>query len=240
MDWKGRSILSWDIGTNNMCFCLLDYSNEYEFDIKVWENMNLESDDIKSSVDRLIKELDRRQWMLEIDHIAVESQTKPNVSTKVLSHVLQTYFSTKTYFSVKNMNYEEGDDLYIIPPNFHFVSAISKFRASKKKYTNTFKNKSKGNKAMAIQMATDIMIESGLDDELAYFRSHDKKDDLADSFLQALSVGRDIISGKRGKEPVMILNEADRVSCPEQKSLVWVKGPFVGYDEARKYTNISE
>ncbi|BCU09296.1 poxvirus A22 protein [Sicyoidochytrium minutum DNA virus] len=191
---KGLNVLSWDIGVSNMAYCLMEYTDtaEREFTICFWENMDLRAKRISDATNALIRELDRRRWMLDADHISIESQSKPNTETKVLSHLIQMYFTIKGQFSTKariEVDPKTNIPVYV-PGNLHFISPSSKFKVTSVPDPPNVKPGHRRNKLVAIAMAEKLLRQQRDFTCLHYLHSHSKQDDLSDSMLLALIVLR--------------------------------------------------
>ena len=211
--WEGTTVLSWDIGTTNLSYCLIEYVDtpKREYEIHCWENMDLRSEDIKSATDGLRRELMRREWMLNVDHIAIESQTKPNVSTKVISHAIQLYFSIRGEFSVRPMSSIDPTTGFTTttPANIHFMSATSKFKAASIPEPPNLKPGHQKNKMIAIAMAKHILAANNDTVALNYINDAVKQDDLADSFIQGLVCLRQLRKMRRGTRTRLIIGAPD-------------------------------
>lgn len=189
---KGINCLSWDCGTTNLCYCLLEYIGEpgKEFKIIMWENFSLNAQSIKHAVEMLPRELDRRPWMLDVDYICVESQVLKNIQMKVISHALQMYFITRTLIQpIKTRSINNKMDIIKVPRRpltVHFIAAKSKFTVCNVTEPIHLKTRRARNKHVAVLMAQQLLKEQGDEQTLKYLNKHTKKDDLADSFIQAI------------------------------------------------------
>lgn len=183
--------LSWDCGTRNLCYCLLEYCNEpeKEFSIRLWENFSLRSETTAEAIFALQQELDARPWMLHADHIVIEAQCNPNTTMKVISHALQMYFATKKGSpQVVTSSTNSGTRImerYGKPQSIHFISPKNKFKVANVAEPEGVSGHAK-NKKIAVNMAKKLL--GSLQDKsmFDYLLSHKKKDDLSDSFLQGL------------------------------------------------------
>lgn len=187
---KGVNCLSWDCGTTNLCYCLLEYIGEQdkggkEFKVIMWENFSLNAQSIKHAVEMLPRELDRRPWMLDADYVCIESQVVNNIEMKVVSHALQMYFITRT---LTQSIPRGGQSSVVSPPkvmSVHFVSAKSKFTVCEVEEPNLKTRRAK-NKRMAVMMAQKLLEQQGDTQTLRYLNKHTKKDDLSDSLIQGI------------------------------------------------------
>lgn len=189
---KGLNVLSWDCGTRNLCYCLIELCDEpdQEFAIRLWENFSLNSDSTAEAVFALQRELDARPWMLHADHVAVEAQSNNNTTMKVISHAIQMYFTCRTRTpEVSRATSEAGTAVEVKGPgkgvSLHFVSPRSKFKCCNVPEPEGVSGHAK-NKKVAIMMARKILGSLPDKSMVEYLNSHRKKDDLSDAFLQGL------------------------------------------------------
>lgn len=183
--------LSWDCGTRNLCYCLLEDCNEpdKEFSIRLWENFSLRSETTAEAIFALQVELDARPWMLHADHIVIEAQCNPNTTMKVISHALQMYFATRRQApKVVTSSTSSGTTITERsgkPQSIHFISPKNKFKVANVPEPGGVSGHAK-NKRIAVNMAKKLL--GSLQDKsmFEYLLSHKKKDDLSDSFLQGL------------------------------------------------------
>jgi hypothetical protein len=195
---EGVNCLSWDCGTTNLCYCLLEYLGgpEKEFRVVMWENFSLNAQSIKHAVEMLPRELDRRPWMLDVDYVCIESQVVQNIEMKVVSHALQMYFVTRSLVppviqgiappsSSSSASSVTMTTAARKPISVHFISAKSKFTVCDVEEPN-LKTRRARNKRVAVLMAQKLLQEQGDEQTLRYLNKHTKKDDLADSLIQAV------------------------------------------------------
>lgn len=200
---KGPNVLSWDCGISNLCYCLLedvqdDSTQEgTNFRIVMWENFSLNSQTLMQAVDMLVKELDKRPWMLDVDYVCIESQTLKNVQMKVLSHAIQCYFVTKgemrAQLNGKVIELPDGTRATQkgpVGPPVSMIKPESKFKAAKgiviPDEIESLQRRRR-NKRAAIHMAMEILQHRERDvTAYNFLQSFDKQDDLCDSFLQGI------------------------------------------------------
>lgn len=218
---KAVNVLSWDCGLSNLAYCLLEDVNtaENEVKIRMWENFSLNTLNISDAVDNLVTALDERPWMLQVDHICIESQLQVNTTMKALSHCIQTYFLTKSR-SVP-VNNTDGTTLTTkIGPKVHFVAPQSKFKVCSVPEPAPGGPGHNRNKKVAIAMAKKMLTKEKDRTSLEYINSHKKQDDLADSFLQGVYFLRSLRKKKQSirmiqahmgiKKEIVIREENDK------------------------------
>jgi len=186
---KGTNVLSWDCGLTNLCYCWIEYIGEpgREFNVILWENFSLNATTLKHAVSALVKELNRRPWMMTVDHVCIESQVIRNTQMKVISHVLQAYFATRSTHVLSPRNWDNKTP----PPSQSMLQSIN-FIAPKSKFSvckvvePKLKSRRARNKKVAVLMAIKLLEDNNHPLTLEFFKSKNKQDDLADSFVQGL------------------------------------------------------
>lgn len=166
-----KNVLSFDCGLKNLAYCLVEDVNtsDKEFAVRLWETFSLKGDTLKDCVTSLHQELKSREWMLHVDHIAIEAQISSNSQMKMISHVLQMYFLCMR--PTENLT-------------THFISPKSKFKCTNVPEPPGLVAGHNKNKKIAIEMAKKMLASNKDKNGLAYLMSHKKQDDLADSYLQ--------------------------------------------------------
>ena len=187
-------ILSFDVGIKNLAYCQIDSSTT---DILDWNIIDCSVPRNANIIVKLIEELESIPNLLESDTILIEKQPSFNPQMRIISTAIYVYFTLR-------LNYEKGTKTKIL-----YYSAKNKLKLcneteslqnkNEQKIDGTLRGK-KGkrksyyyNKKAAIEQ-TKIFIEdkiknknSWYDKYLIFFNKNKKKDDLADSYLQALS-----------------------------------------------------
>jgi len=186
-------ILSFDVGIKNLAYCQIDSTN---CDILDWNVIDCSVSKNGNVIVKLIEELESLPNLLESDTILIEKQPSFNPQMRIISTAIYVYFALR-------LNYEMGTKTKIL-----YYSAKNKLKLcynteslqdkNNKKLDGSLKGK-KGkrqsyyyNKKAAIEQ-TKILIEKKVNNckwytkYLIFFDKSKKKDDLADSFLQALA-----------------------------------------------------
>ena len=161
-------VLSFDIGIKNLAYCLMvvDETTK-EWNIEMWKVSVLDdtSKDINVLGRKIIELMDKEPFG-ELDVILIENQ--PCVKAPKMKSIQMIVY---TYFLIK---YEES--------NILFSSAMSKLKVKlnpDKKEKLTYSEKKK----KAIEITRKYIVTSDSKDQ---FEASKKKDDLSDSFLQAM------------------------------------------------------
>lgn len=155
-------ILSFDIGIKNMAYCLMLSKDE----ILSWEIVPIEGKGIHELSEDIISQLDLLFSSLDIQDILIENQ--PCFKAPTMKSIQMIVF---TYFKIK-----------FPQSKIHFCSASNKLKLcddAKSVKTMTYTQRKK----LAIQMAESYIVQ----EEFAnMYKCSKKKDDLADSYLQAV------------------------------------------------------
>ena len=121
----------------------------------------------------LVKELDKYEHMLDVDHVVIEKQPAKNNKMRIMEHLLTSYFV------IKGVN-----------SNNSKIQKVKVYSAKFKLGSSTFKGKQNysARKKLAVTRCAEYLKETTqTSDFLVKFEKSKKKDDLADSLLQALS-----------------------------------------------------
>lgn len=173
-------ILSWDVGTINLAYCILEGNLGDVKSAKIldWDIISLETDSkhLHKLSQELFEKLDSMPTLVENDVVVIENQPcMRNPKMKTMQIMLYSYFVLKCNV-LKNMKCV-----------INMMSANNKLKCydgPKIELKTKSKNKYTIRKKMAIEhckhfISTDIVMYD-------YFMEHSKKDDLADSYLQGL------------------------------------------------------
>lgn len=155
-------VLAVDVGTKNLAFCLshgLDRAPEFwrVFDCGTKKSATIP---MKRAAALEIMDTDIRALMENVDLVVIEQQPTQNTTTVCLQYTLQTWFE----YEFKNVD-------------TRIMSAHLKLADHHKYPKDTYAQRKKA----AIKVTEDIFNEKGWD--LAHFHSHEKMDDLADTYL---------------------------------------------------------
>ena len=187
-------ILSFDVGIKNLAYCQIDSCT---LDILDWNVIDCSVPRNCNVIVKLIEELESIPNLLESDTILIEKQPSFNPQMRIISTAIYVYFTLR-------LNYEKGTKTKIL-----YYSAKNKLKLCNETESLQNKNEQKTdgtlmgkkgkrksyyyNKKAAVEQ-TKIFIEdkiknknSWYDKYLIFFNKSKKKDDLADSYLQALA-----------------------------------------------------
>jgi hypothetical protein len=171
-------ILSFDVGIVNLAYCIFDTTSRK---ILHWEVITLENttDHCKLHVN-LILALDSRKFLRDVDTVLIEKQPSFNPKMRIISGCLQTYFFIR---GVIDANPDKKIKVIKFFSPKHklkcYNGPVVKFTKGSK-YSNT--------KKMGIIICREKLnqfLEDSTFKEM--FENSKKKDDLADSYLQAVT-----------------------------------------------------
>lgn len=183
-------ILSFDVGIKNLAYCQLD---SLSLDILDWNIIDCTVSNNGNIILKLIEELETLNNLLQSDIIIIEKQPSFNPQMRIIMTAIYVYFTIR-------LNYEKGSKTKII-----YYSAKNKLKLCTETPSLQNKNKlvlkgKKGkqqsyyfNKKAAIEQTKILINNKILDNKIIYekflyfFNKSKKKDDLADSYLQALA-----------------------------------------------------
>ncbi len=173
-------ILSFDVGIVNLAYCIFNTTTKK---ILHWEVIAMENikDHNKLQVS-LITNLDRRPQLLNhIDTVLIEKQPSFNPKMRIISGCLQTYFFIRGVVDAEPTNKIKLIKFFSPKHKLKCYSgpALTLNTKSKSKYTQT--------KKMGILIAKEKLKEYLDTSMLPFFETHKKQDDLADSYLQAIT-----------------------------------------------------
>lgn len=177
-------ILSFDVGIRNLAYCQLDSISK---DILDWNILDCTVPKNGNVILKLIEELDNVSNLLDSDIILIEKQPSFNPTMRIISTAIYVYFTMR-------LNYEKELNTKIL-----YYSAKNKLKlcnnTTSLQLKNNNENKGKKakrqnyyyNKKAAIEQTIQFIDNSNNFSFINYFNKSKKKDDLADSYLQAIS-----------------------------------------------------
>ena len=182
-------VLSFDIGINNLSFCLVEFNSEYDHEngsdevnkyiIHDWDVININPEKIKKPniyylTKNIISIFDAKTEFLNCSKVVIENQ--PCMKNPIMKSIQMVIYS---YFYIRGINDKKTISEIIL------MSASNKLKVYdgppielnlKSKYTR--------NKKLAILHTRYIL--NNHHDYLTFFDNHNKKDDLSDAFLQGI------------------------------------------------------
>lgn len=166
-------ILSFDIGIVNMAYCVIDKMTK---NIIKWEVFSLVNSNPIENTKDLVRKLDERQLFEGVEIILIERQPKVNPKMKQMASTLRSYLIVRGMVDL-------GNKFHIVDysPKYKLMcweGPVPKFNV-KSEYLRR--------KKLGIFQCEQLIKNQSREIQDIYNTSQNKKDDLADCFLQGLS-----------------------------------------------------
>jgi hypothetical protein len=196
-------ILSIDVGIRNLAMCQFDELSNL---VTEWDVSGVPPEHKDGLFVSLRKHLDERPWVLTSDTILIEKQPDKNKKMKMVEHFLHAYFVIRAP-KAETIIY---DARFKIPD----VSGPGKAQYMKRK-------------KVSIERCR-VFIETNENNAhwLPIFDASKKKDDLADTVMQAISFTKRIEPKKKTKETKKIIprkpNENQKSTRYSLSNLAWI------------------
>ena len=191
-------ILSFDIGVKNLAYCLFYFKSEHtpinlkdaELEIIEWDVIDLneffstKKPSFNERTNVLLIKIHELFSLIEIDYVLIENQpVLKNPIMKSIQMIIYTYF--------KHLQLNESKlikDTLIINASNKIRFALNVLSKEFKEDIEISKDKKsyKDNKQLAITYIKKVLNYKNLLNQLEFFNSYSKKDDLADTLLQGL------------------------------------------------------
>ena len=155
------SLLSIDCGIKNLAMCLINQKTKR---IQKWDVSGVPPMHVDGIFACMVRHLNEKPWILEAQTVLIEKQPDRNRGMKGIENLLHTYFL------VKEKQVVIWDARHKIPD----VAGAGKAKYAQRKKTS-------------IERARKFIEDEVNKDWIQFFDSHKKKDDLADTVMQALS-----------------------------------------------------
>jgi hypothetical protein len=155
-------LLSIDVGIKNLAMCLIDPGTKK---IKQWDVDGVPPNHSDGLYLSLIKHLNKKPWILESRQVLIEKQPDRNKGMKSVEHLIHAYLLAK----------DETREVIVWDARFKVPDIAG---PGKTKYA--------ARKAASVERARKFIQDTN-PEWVSYFDKHKKKDDLADTVMQALS-----------------------------------------------------
>ena len=174
-------VASFDVGLKNMSMCVANFHNN-EFVIRKWANITLKGKNISDFTNETIEKL-RVQNFGCLDYVLIEQQINRNTQMKVISHIIQAFFicevklpaSRVLFVSPKkrldNTSLQHGTVVQLVKNELGLNDVYTR-----KEY-----------KKISVAIAEKYLLNERHGYWREFFYSQDKKDDYADSLVQAIA-----------------------------------------------------
>jgi len=182
--------ISFDIGVKNLAYCILT-SDESSIDIIDWGIITLAESKkqikgVTSISESLFCELDNLVGKLQsiehhnIDYVIIENQpSNLNGIMKTIQYLIYSYFCLLKHWESK------VGEIILINPSLKLQNHSFEPSSKRLNYTLDRREKYKYNKSDAIEVCSYYIRDC--EELIKFFKSHKKKDDLADTCIQTVS-----------------------------------------------------
>ena len=197
-------ILSIDVGIRNLAMCLIDENDQH---IKQWDVSGIPPNHKDGVFKCMNHHLNEREWVLSATTILIEKQPDKNRKMKTVENFLHAYMIIK--------NPDAECIIYDARHKIPDVAGPGKGQYYKRKQTSIIRCKEYLDK-------TEINHEW-----LPIFKESKKKDDLADTVMQALSFinRREVVPNKKAKKSTKLVarkpNENQKETKYSKSNLAW-------------------
>lgn len=179
------TVLSFDIGIKNLAFCLFEYDITnplVNFNIIEWDVINIVDETTNLGNDNMFLKLNDLFEQTHLDYVIIENQpAMKNPVMKTIQVMVYSYFKQMQLLNGKAIR-----DIKMCNASnkLRYAMKLSPIGELNLKTPET--NKYKRNKEAAIAYALKLLHVNEKTDNIAFFTSFKKKDDLADTLLQGL------------------------------------------------------
>lgn len=197
-------ILSIDVGIRNLAMCMFDETSNL---IVQWDTSGIPPQHKDGIYVSLRKHLDEKPWILNADTVLIEKQPERNKKMVMVQHFLHAYFVIK-HPSAETIIY---DARHKIPD----VSGSGKAQYNKRK-------------RVSIERCSEFIHKHTVNSHwIPIFTESKKKDDLADTVMQAISYTKHIKPNrKNSKKQIKLVsrkpNENQKTSKYSKSNLAWL------------------
>jgi len=208
-------ILSIDVGIRNLAMCLFDESSSL---IKKWDVSGIPPEHQEGLYVSLRKHLDDRPWVLEADTVLIEKQPDRNKKMKTVENFLHAYFVIKA----------SKADTIIYDAKFKIPDVSGPGRAQY--------NKRK--KASVDRCRTFLETNDVNSHWLPVFTASKKKDDLADTVMQAISFTKRVDTTKTKVSKKIVArkpNDNQKRTKYSKSNLLWIYRHSVGCENDKRF-----
>lgn len=179
------TILSFDIGIKNLAFCLFEYDTAdplVNFTILEWDVINIVDETNDHGNDNMFLKLNELFEQAHLDYVVIENQpAMKNPVMKTIQVMVYSYFKQMQLLNGKAI---KEIKMCNASNKLRYAMKLSPIGELNLKTPET--NKYKRNKEAAIAYALLLLHVNDKKDNIAFFTSFKKKDDLADTLLQGL------------------------------------------------------
>ena len=174
-------VASFDVGLRNMSMCLVDFNNN-DFSIRKWTNLSLKGKNIADYTNETIEKLRIHNFGC-LDYVLIEQQINRNTQMKVISHIIQSFFICEVKLPANRIIFVSPKKRIENTSLQHgtIVQSVKNELGLQNVYTrNEFKK-------ISVAIASKYLLSEKHAYWREYFKAQEKKDDYADSLVQAIA-----------------------------------------------------
>ncbi len=174
-------VASFDVGLKNMSMCVVDFNNN-DFVIRKWVNISMKGKNISDYTNETIEKLRTHNFGC-LDYVLIEQQINRNTQMKVISHIIQSFFICEVKIPTNRIIFVSPKKRLDNTSLQHgtVVQCVKNELGVDNAYTR------REFKKISVGIASKYL----LNDKHMYWKNFfddlDKKDDYADSLVQAIA-----------------------------------------------------
>ena len=174
-------VASFDVGLKNMSTCVVDFHNN-EFVIRKWANISLKGKNISDFTNETIEKLRTHNFGC-LDYVLIEQQINRNTQMKVISHIIQSFFICEVKIPSNRVLFVSPKKRLDITSLMHgtVVKTVKNELGLENVYSRSEFKK------ISVAIASKYLESERHAWWRDFFNSQEKKDDYADSLIQAIA-----------------------------------------------------
>jgi len=169
------------VGLKNMSICIVDFHNQ-DFNIKLWANITLRGKNISDYSKDVIEKLRAHSFGC-LDYVLIEQQINRNTQMKVISHVMQTFFICEVKMPPDRVKFVSPKKR-LDSSSLHHGTVVQTAKYQLQLH-DTFTRQQY--KMLSVAIARIYLSNEKHSYWRDYFESQEKRDDFADSLVQAIA-----------------------------------------------------
>ena len=174
-------IASFDVGLKNLSLCVVDFNSQNAYQIRKWIIISLRGKNISDYTIDIVEKL-REQCFGVLDYVLIEQQINRNTQMKVMSHVIQAFFICDSKIPANRIKFV-SPKLRVDNASIPYSQVVQKAKEELGLGQSYTRREYKNLSIHICQQFLNVDVNKNWNE---YFNSCNKKDDLADSFVQAM------------------------------------------------------
>ena len=174
-------VASFDVGLKNMSMCVVDFNN-HDFVMRKWVNISMKGKNISDFTNETIEKLRIHNFGC-LDYVLIEQQINRNTQMKVISHIIQSFFICEVKIPSNRIIFVSPKKRLDNTSLRHgtVVQAVKNELGVENVYTRSEFKK------ISVAIASKYLLDEKHGYWKEFFDAQDKKDDYADSLVQAIA-----------------------------------------------------